>query len=659
MRHKKLITIAAASLTALLVAAASQAGGGNRHGRGIQIEKAGVAWSRTTLSDAPKASFPAGMPTVAGDPTAKSTTWRTRDRFQRQERTKKTSNCNCWDNYAASNVGLKVLLIGADGTESGFADWKDTLTREGVPFDAIVAKDAGELTAASFANGTAAKYQAVILSNDGLYYYDGSAYVSALSQASWDALHAFELQFRIREVVANVYPQPQYGLNYPTAAGDFGGKTATVTSAGKTVFDNLVGTVLYDSGSWGYSATPLDPSFKTLVQGTDGGALVGINTNADGRQQLVSTVAQNQYMIQSALLDQGILEWVTRGVHLGFDRSYLSIHADDAFNGDDRWDTATHTTPEDVDGRTIVMTPADVTRAVNWQRTSGVRIDLAYNGGAAADYPALAQSLLAAKRSFGWINHTYTHLNLDALDTATISAEIAQNIQFARQNRLSIDATELVTGEHSGLNNPAIVAALAANNIAFTGSDASREAAQRAIGSTLTVPRHPTNIFYNVGTKAEQLDEYNWLYYYNCTVGCLSAPATWDDYVNNEVTIMLRHVTGNDVDPHYVHVSNLAEEGTMYPVLDALLAKYRALFTTPLVDPTLTQAGAQDKRQAAWAAALAGNQVTATLQANGKVSVVSPAGVDVPVTGSSATERYGSERNGWVATRGALSLSQA
>ena len=172
------------------------------------------------------------------------------------------------------------------------------------------------------------------------------------------------------------------------------------------------------------------------------------------------------------------------------------------------------------------------------------------------------------------------------------------------------------------------------------------------------MPRHPTNVFYNVGTRAEQLDEYNYIYFEACASGCLAAPATWEQYVANETTIMLRHVTANDVDPHYFHVSNLAEDAVLLPVVDALLAQYRALFTTPLVNPTLTEAGSQLKRQAAWAAALATRQVGAMLSGN-SVTVTAPAGLDVPVTGTRQVDRYGSERSGWVASDGSLRLRVA
>lgn len=362
-------------------------------------------------------------------------------------------------------------------------------------------------------------------------------------------------------------------------------------------------------------------------------------------------------MTQSQLLQHGMLNWVTRGVHLGANRNYLSLHIDDAFNGDARWDSEANTTSDDI-ADAIVMTPADVARATAWQQATGMRLDLAFNGAGAAVYPDLATALIGAKRGFGWINHTFTHFNLDTLGTAAISAGIAQNIAFARRHGLPIDRTELVTGEHSGLHNPNIVQALADNGIAYTASDASREPAQRLLGRTLTVPRHPTNVFYNVGTREEQLDEYNFVYYEACAGGCLSAPATWEQYVANETAIMFRHVAMNDVAPHYFHASNLAEDGVLYPVVDSLLERYRSLFTAPLVAPTLSEAGLQFRRQAAWQDALAAGQVSASL-AGGKVKVRTPKGLDVPVTGTEGVELYGGERSGWARSDGSLELRVA
>ena len=72
------------------------------------------------------------------------------------------------------------------------------------------------------------------------------------------------------------------------------------------------------------------------------------------------------------------------------------------------------------------MTAADVAYAVEWQRRTGIRLDLAFNGAGsvAADAGAgtdpLTAALVAARNDFGWINHTWSHRYLGCVrDTST------------------------------------------------------------------------------------------------------------------------------------------------------------------------------------------------------------------------------------------------
>ena len=50
------------------------------------------------------------------------------------------------------------------------------------------------------------------------------------------------------------------------------------------------------------------------------------------------TVASNQFQSHNQLLRHGMLNWVTRGVFLGYQRNYLELQVDDLFLGDDAWD---------------------------------------------------------------------------------------------------------------------------------------------------------------------------------------------------------------------------------------------------------------------------------------------------------------------------------
>ncbi|MDT4988770.1 MAG: hypothetical protein QOI74_2864, partial [Micromonosporaceae bacterium] len=172
----------------------------------------------------------------------------------------------------------------------------------------------------------------------------------------------------------------------------------------------------------------------------------------------------------------------------------------------------------------------------------------------------------------------------------------------------------------------------------------------------------------------EEIAEYNWIYTSNASGGsgiCENNPAStcipplpatgFTGYiVPLEARIAFDHLVSADADPHYAHQSNLTEDRILYPVLDSVLARYRATFTaaTPIVNPTYSDVAALQNRQAAWRTAVTAKTVEAYVQ-NGVVTVVNrgPAALDVPVTAPTGTrnvspagtfgDAYGTERSAW------------
>lgn len=560
-------------------------------------------------------------------------------------------------------VDLRVLLLSADGSEPSLAAWQAALAREGVPYDTIVATSAEPITAETLAKAPDhARYQAVVLATGGLYQCGAQGCFSALDIAEWQALDAFQARFGIRRVTAYAYPTPEYGLAYPFHSGDLAGTTPSLTAAGKVAFPELKGPVPIDVGSWGYYAEPAGAAFTTLVAGPAGpggaaAAIAGVHARPDGFEELVVTVATNPYQLHAMLLSHGLVRWATRGVRLGYWRNYFNIHIDDVFLPDDRWDMVANTTHED-DGATlpkIRMVAADVDRALAWQAKTGLQLDMVFNGAGsqeaieATGADPLTARFLKYRNEFYWINHTWSHPNIDAADALTIFKEITKNLLFAHKHKLPHHPSELVTGEHSGLANPALAVALQFTTVRWLAADNSRQPEAYDIGPARTVPRHPSNLYYNVGTFAEQLDEYNWIYYENCTntalTTCLTAPATWSQYVDSEATIMLRHILTNDVRPHYAHQNNLAEDGTLYAVVDEVLARYQALVTAPITQPLFRDAGKRMDQHSAWGAAAAATQ--AWLQGS-TVTIVASSSVEVPVSGLATGASYGGDRATWV-----------
>ena len=517
------------------------------------------------------------------------------------------------------------------------------------------------IDAALLADGAHAHYQGVVLPDHA---------PPGLSAAELAALYAYERRFGIRQLDASATAKPTTGLAEPTPAvgysGAFDGGTAQLTP------EALAGDFAYARGPVPFSdddpavedsyvqmATPL-PGFRPLLtatspDGTRSGALAGILSDA-GREELVLTFSFDADARQLQVLAPGLVSWLTRGVHLGFDRSYLAVHIDDVLLPNVRWVPGVHCTPgadcppSVTPPPDIRMTADDVAYAVEWQRRTGFRLDLAFNGAGsvAADAGAgtdpLTAALVAAKGEFGWINHTWSHRYLGCvrdhdltpwscatlpilgwtryISSGIIESEITRNVEFARRNGLPIDPTELVTGEHGGLrappqlpdDNPHLAGALADAGIRTIAADGSIEPGLRPVGDAVAVPRHPIDLDFDTATVTETIDQYNWVHTSRadggngeCEAdgGCQKPAAPGSGYTDHIVPVearkVLDHMLTNDPRPHYVHQPQLTEDRTIYPLLDRAIGDYRSWFgdVRPLITPTMTQSRARARPSAA------------------------------------------------------------
>ncbi|MFJ9647264.1 hypothetical protein [Streptomyces sp. NPDC101206] len=607
---------------------------------------------------------------------------------------------------ATPRIDLKVLVVddGGSSVEAITAELRDT----GVPYTRVQLGASGRpVIDAAFLSDVVdgrprAKFQGVVLPNENPFG-EGSAEMAALV--------AYETAYGIRQVDAYTWAHPGVGLEYTDNGGYSGqldGTQAAVTAAGKAgPFGYLGGQVAFEDNSalvpesYGFMGRPRAgyTSYVDAPVGSGRASLVGEYTH-DGRSELVVTFGYNQYQQQFRLLARGIVDWLTQGVHLGQSRSWFAVHVDDVFAPDARWNKELDCTPGDYacaggEGKesTIRMSAADAQYAAQWQQAKDFKLDMLFNGGAGEEWKtenggtdALTAQLVADRAKYRWLNHTYTHPFLGCTqDTTTvpwtcvkdasgavtwmsraeISAQIRDNVNWATSKGISVDRTELVTGEHSGLktlpqqgqDNPNLAGALADNGVRWVGSDNSREPAQRPVGAAQTVPRHPMNVYYNTGTNAEMADEYNWLYTSRAQGGsgicednpatstCLPAPLdTATGYLEHivpaEARTALRHVLANDPRPHYVHQSNLAEDRTLYPVLDRVLDTYRTLYApnTPIVNQSMKEIGTELGRRAAWDKALAAGRVTA-YRIGTAVTVKAPSGVLAPITAPNGTKK--------------------
>lgn len=241
--------------------------------------------------------------------------------------------------------------------------------------------------------------------------------------------------------------------------------------------------------------------------------------------------------------------------------------------------------------------------------------------------------------------------------------------------------------------NPNLTPAFTGVGIQYFGSDASKPYPNASIAGSTTpvypngstfpdgtanaIPRYPTNIYYNVSTETEEVDEYNTLYtsvaeggkcVASSTNTCETTKANFAEIVKSIETNMFGHVMGNDPRPHYFHQPNMmgspppgepttgtppatskdVGNGLFYSVVNPMLAAYNQYFSAPIEQPTMAQIGEILARQQAWNTASA-SQVSGYIEGNQvTLNNTGSAAVNAPLTGVTGVgSAYGGIQSGW------------
>jgi hypothetical protein len=242
--------------------------------------------------------------------------------------------------------------------------------------------------------------------------------------------------------------------------------------------------------------------------------------------------------------------------------------------------------------------------------------------------------------------------------------------------------------------NPVLDAAFPGAGIKYFGSDASKPypkapdtsfatltagstyaGAESPIGATFSdagataIPRYPTNIYYNVSTDAQEVDEYTTLYDSPPSGECVPiAGITTCNPSGTTFTIaqilasvdqgMFMHLMGNDPRPTYFHQTNIMDQSTgtvtgegsglFYETLNPLLAQYNAYFASnaPVEQLTMAQIGTLLSEQAGWAAANA-SQISGYIEGNVVTVNNNGAATEIPLTGTTVGTPYAGTQSGW------------
>src|SRR6266576_1388533 len=263
-------------------------------------------------------------------------------------------------------------------------------------------------------------------------------------------LVSYEQTFGVRQLNWYMYPNNDFGFNYPYngTINSAGADTASFTAEGASVFSYAnTATPVTISNAYivlgtprSASALPSGASVTPLLADASGNALSLLYTQGDGRQYLTQTFDSSPYLMHDLVLAYGLINWVTKGIFLGEYHVYAAAQVDDFFINGSEWIPGTPCTDPKTHDRTppdatllpfFRINSADMTSLVAWQNKvqsdpllSNFTLTLALNGvgttgntdwtglptaGVAND--DLTSNVQNYQNYFHWVGHTYDHPN--------------------------------------------------------------------------------------------------------------------------------------------------------------------------------------------------------------------------------------------------------
>src|SRR5256885_13344681 len=297
---------------------------------------------------------------------------------------------------STTTIDLKLLVVSNGKTESDFPAIRQILDYLGTPYDVLdMTVNTGGITSSMLSDGSCHGYYQGVIFAYGAYIY---------TLPGMSLLTSYEQAFGVRQLNWYMYPNNDFGYNYPyrsviTSAGT---DSASFTSAGASVFWYAnTATPLVLSNAYIYQGTPLTAlpagaSVTPLLTDASGNALSLIYTLGDGRQYLTQTFDSSPYLMHDLVLAYGLINWVTKGMFLGEYHVYAAAQVDDFFINGSEWipgtpctDPKTHDrTPPDATSLPFFrINSADMTSLVAWQNKiqsdpvlSNFKLTLAFHG---------------------------------------------------------------------------------------------------------------------------------------------------------------------------------------------------------------------------------------------------------------------------------------
>ncbi|WP_226342464.1 hypothetical protein [Deinococcus sp. AJ005] len=626
-------------------------------------------------------------------------------------------------NAQTDRVALKVLVVSSGAGDFGLDSATAMLQQGGVPYDVLNASTQ-TLGQGNLINADGSgKYQGVILTSNALVAETSpGVYTSTLDSSEWDTLFQYEAAYKVRQLALYGYPgvaPEDYGLR-AVAGAETSTTSMAPSSAGRGVFKDLTGTALPVQYAYSYpSVLESVPGVTTTPLLTDpqGRVLAATSTAPDGRERLLLTVAENPYLRHTQLMSYGLVQWLTRGVHLGEHRRFLQVDIDDYFLDGDHLNAQTglvYPAPFRLSGSDVLSVRDQQTGIEQaFPVASAFRYAMMFNGGGAfpnapascnlgISTPDLLTSVTkCVKGSFDWVNHTRDHQRMDVMDLKTAKGQVGGNVTIANKLGLPFSKQTLLTGEHSGLgnmdpnddgthndegtvgpkvdlglgrSNPNMLSAATSAGVRYIASDHSvaseRDDSCATCGvqhplnaNIFLVPRWPTNVHYHVTTPDEAAASYNSIYAPGGIRPYWDHKLTYEEIMDKDSDLTLNHILGGYAFTHYMHQPNLYQyapgKSLASDWVRAGLTKYSLYSTLPLNTYKWDDLGAYMQRHTLEEKAKAAGSVKGMWDRKTNTVILSnlSAGTaPVTLTGANAGSLYGAYKSQVVSLNGSKTV---
>jgi hypothetical protein len=263
---------------------------------------------------------------------------------------------------ASPPVEMKLLILAWNSTDDGsYRAIARDLGQIGVPYQTVFVESLTPDASGNLLSGLAftdsatgnGLYQGII-ETDSSFDVCTTTCTSLLSAADVSKLNTYASQYAIRMVCYYGWPEATWGLQSADNGANYTATSplnVTLTTAGAAVFSYLnpaatipvggpvlepLGEIQGSAESWAYRATPTAAANETTTPLLMAGPYtVGVtHTTSDGRETLALTMDNYPAYLHSTAFSYGVMNWVTKGVFLGFRRVYLGPEIDDILLGD-------------------------------------------------------------------------------------------------------------------------------------------------------------------------------------------------------------------------------------------------------------------------------------------------------------------------------------